>query len=116
MNIVVLDGYTENPGDLSWSTLEKCGELKVYERTSLTDEEEIIRRIGNAEIVFTNKTPITKKVIEACPNMKFISVLATGYNVVDYEYAKEKGIPVANVPSYGTKSVSQFAIALLLEI
>lgn len=116
MKIVVLDGYTENPGDLSWDPLGKLGELTVYDRTSLTDEDEIIVRIGDAEMVYTNKTPITKKVIDACPNMKFISVLATGYNVVDYVYAGEKGIPVTNVPAYGTASVSQFSIALLLEI
>lgn len=116
MKIVVLDGYTENPGDLSWNELGKLGKLAVYDRTSLTDENETIARIGDAEIVFTNKTPITKKVIDACPNMKFISLLATGYNVVDYVYAKERGIPVTNVPSYGTASVSQFSIALLLEI
>ena len=93
MKIVVLDGYTENPGDLSWAVLEQMGELQVYDRTSLTDEAEIIARIGDAEAVYTNKTPITKRVIDACPDMKFISVLATGYNVVDYEYAREKGIP-----------------------
>ncbi|MBR0153630.1 MAG: D-2-hydroxyacid dehydrogenase [Lachnospiraceae bacterium] len=116
MKIVILDGYTENPGDLSWDELGKLGELTVYDRTSLTDENEAIERIGDAEVVFTNKTPITKKVIDACPAMKFISVLATGYNVVDYQYAKEKGIPVTNVPTYGTASVGQFAIALLLEI
>lgn len=116
MKIVVLDGYTENPGDLSWDELGKLGELTVYDRTSLTDESEAIQRIGDAEIVFTNKTPITRKVIDACPNMKFISLLATGYNVVDYVYAAEKGIPVTNVPAYGTASVSQFSIALLLEI
>ena len=116
MKIVVLDGYTENPGDLSWDELGKLGDLTVYDRTSLTDEREIISRIGDAEVVFTNKTPISKAVIDACPNMKFISLLATGYNVVDYVYAGEKGIPVTNVPTYGTASVSQFSIALLLEI
>lgn len=116
MKIVILDGYTENPGDLSWSELEKLGEVTIYDRTSLTDEDEIIARISDAEMVYTNKTPITKKVIDACPSMKFISMLATGYNVVDYQYAKEKGIPVTNVPTYGTASVSQFSIALLLEI
>ena len=116
MKIVVLDGYTENPGDLSWAVLEQMGELQVYDRTSLTDEAEIIARIGDAEAVYTNKTPITKRVIDACPDMKFISVLATGYNVVDYEYAREKGIPVTNVPTYGTAAVGQFAIAMLLEI
>lgn len=116
MKIVVLDGYTENPGDLSWAPLEELGELIVYDRTSLTDEAEIISRIGDAEIVITNKTPISKNTMDACPNIKFIAVLATGYNVVDYEYAKEKGIPLSNVPIYGTRSVSQFAIALLLEV
>ena len=116
MKIVILDGYTENPGDLSWRELEKCGELKVYDRTSLTNENEAIERIGDATIAFTNKTPITKKVIDACPKLKFIGVLATGYDVIDIAYAKEKGIPVSNVPVYGTSSVSQFAIALLLEI
>ncbi len=116
MKIVVLDGYTENPGDLSWEGLAALGELTVYDRTSLTDEAEIIARIGDAEMVYTNKTPISKNVIDACPGMKFISMLATGYNVVDVAYAKEKGIPVTNVPVYGTRSVSQFAIALLLEV
>ena len=116
MKIVVLDGYTENPGDLSWEELGKLGELTVYDRTSLTDEAETIARIGDAEIVFTNKTPITRKVLDACPGIRFISLLATGYNCVDYAYAREKGIPVANVPTYGTASVGQFAIALLLEI
>ena len=116
MKIVVLDGYTENPGDLSWSALEALGELKVYDRTSLTDEREAIDRIGDAELVFTNKTPITRSILDACPGVRFIGVLATGYNVVDVAYAKEKGIPVSNVPTYGTASVSQFSIALLLEI
>ena len=116
MKIVILDGYTENPGDLSWDELGKLGELTVYDRTPVDDEAEIIRRIGDAEIVFTNKTPISRAVIDACPGMKFISMLATGYNVVDYVYAHEKGIPVTNVPSYGTASVAQFAIAMLLEI
>ncbi len=116
MKIVILDGYTENPGDLSWAGLEALGEVTVYDRTSLTDENEIISRIGDAEIVYTNKTPLTKNVIDACPSIRFISVLATGYNVVDYEYAKTKGIPVTNVPAYGTAAVAQFAIAMLLEI
>ena len=108
MKIVILDGYTENPGDLSWAGLEALGEVTVYDRTSLTDENEIISRIGDAEIVYTNKTPLTKNVIDACPSIRFISVLATGYNVVDYEYAKTKGIPVTNVPAYGTAAVAQF--------
>ena len=116
MKIVILDGYTENPGDLSWDALAALGELTVYDRTNLTDEAEAIARIGDADVAITNKTPITKAVIDACPNLKFIAVLATGYNVIDIAYAKEKGIPVSNVPVYGTYSVSQFAIALLLEI
>ena len=116
MKIVVLDGYTENPGDLSWAALEALGELTVYDRSSLTDENEIISRIGDSEVVYTNKTPISRRVMDACPNIKFISVLATGYNIVDYVCAREKGIPVTNVPTYGTAAVGQFAIALLLEI
>ena len=116
MKIVILDGYTENPGDLSWDGLSALGELTVYDRTSLTDEAEIIARIGDADIVITNKTPISRATMDACPNLKFIALLATGYNVVDVACAKEKGIPVSNVPVYGTYSVSQFAIALLLEV
>ncbi|MBP3927667.1 MAG: D-2-hydroxyacid dehydrogenase [Clostridium sp.] len=116
MKIVVLDGYVENPGDLSWEKLRQLGEVTVYDRTSMTDEKEIIRRIKDAELVYTNKTPITRTVIDACPSLRAISVLATGYNVVDYEYAARKGIPVMNVPAYGTASVAQFTIALLLEI
>ena len=116
MKIVILDGYTENPGDLSWDALGEFGELTIYDRTSRTDTAEIISRIGDAEIVITNKTPISKPVIDACPAMRYIAVLATGYNVVDVAYAREKGIPVSNVPSYGTAAVGQFTIALLLEI
>ena len=116
MKIVVLDGYTENPGDLSWDGLKALGELKVYDRTPFNDNREIAKRIGGAEVVFTNKTPINKEIIDNCPNLKFISLLSTGYNVVDISYAKTKGIPVSNIPTYGTDSVSQFAIALLLEI
>lgn len=114
--IVVLDGYTENPGDLNWDGLGRLGELTVYDRTPPHDTAEIIRRIGDAQLVYTNKTPITMEVIDACPGMRFISVLATGYDVVDYAYARKKGIPVTNVPAYGTACVGQFAIALLLEI
>ncbi len=116
MKIVVLDGYTENPGDLSWKGLEALGDVTVYDRTAYAESPLIAERIGDAEIVVMNKTPISKATIDACPNIKLIAVLATGYNVVDYNYAKEKGIPVCNVPTYGTASVSQFSIALLLEI
>ncbi len=115
MKIVILDGYTENPGDLSWGELEKFGELTVYDRTPYEDGE-IIRRIGDAEVVFTNKCPLSRRTIEASPKLKFISVLATGYNIVDTVCAAERGIPVSNIPTYGTASVGQFAIALLLEI
>lgn len=115
MKAVVLDGHPENPGDLSWDWLGELGEYTVYDRCP-DEETEIIRRIGTAEIVITNKAPISAAVIDACPNLKYISVTATGYNVVDYEYAKHRGIPVSNVPAYGTAAVAQFAIAMLLEI
>ena len=116
MKIVVLDGYTENPGDLSWDELAKLGELVVYDRVSYVDAPVIREKIGDADIVVTNKTPITKETLDACPNIKAIAVLATGYNVIDYEYAKEKEIPVMNVPTYGTQIVGQYAVGLLLEI
>ena len=113
MKIVVLDGYTLNPGDISWEGMEAFGEVTVYDRTKA---EDVVERIGDAEVVYTNKTPITKETMDACPGMKFIGVLATGYNIVDVAAAKEKGIPVSNIPTYGTAAVSQFAIALLLEL
>ena len=115
MKIVVLDGYAENPGDISWAPLEALGELTVYDRTALTESPLIAERIGDAEIAVTNKTPITRSVIDACPNLRAIAVLATGYNVVDTTYAREKDVPVMNVPVYGTDNVAQYAIALLLE-
>lgn len=116
MKIVVLDGYTENPGDLTWDPLSSLGDLTVYDRTSYTESPAIAERIGKAEIVVVNKTPVSRETIDKCPSIKMIAVLATGYNVVDCAYAREKGIIVCNVPSYGTASVSQFSIALLLEI
>ena len=116
MKIVVLDGYTVNPGDLNEEALHQLGQLTIYDRTDRSDTAEIIRRIGDAEVVVTNKTPITPEIIDACPTMRFIAVQATGYNVVDIDYARQKGIPVSNVPVYGTRAVSQFTIALLLEI
>ena len=112
--IVILDGYVENPGDLSWAGIEALGDVTIYDRCP-NDEEEIIRRIGDADILVANKTPISRRVIEAT-RLKFITILATGYNVIDIAAAKEHGIPVSNVPAYGTASVAQFAIALLLEI
>lgn len=113
MKIVVLDGYTLNPGDITWEGLEALGDVTVYDRTAPAD---IVTRIGDAEAVFTNKTPLCRDVLAACPAVKFIGVLATGYNVVDVDAAREKGIPVCNIPTYGTAAVGQFAIALLLEI
>ena len=113
MKIVILDGHVLNPGDLSWDGFRALGEVTVYERTA---PGEAVARIGDAPCVITNKVLITREVMEASPNLRYVGVLATGYNVVDYEYAKEKGIPVVNVPTYGTMSVSQYSIALLLEI
>ena len=113
MKIVILDGYTENPGDLSWDGIAAFGELTVYERTKAS---EVAVRISDAELVFTNKTPVSRETIALCENIRFIGVLATGYNIVDVVAAKERGIPVCNIPTYGTNAVGQFAIALLLEI
>ena len=116
MKMTVLDGYAENPGDLSWEPLARLGELTVFDRTDPEDPAEIIARIGSAEIVFTNKTPITREILDACPSVRYIGVLATGYNVVDIKAAGERGIPVTNIPGYGTMAVAQFAIGLLLEL
>ena len=115
MRIVILDGYTENPGDLSWEKLNEYGEVIIFDRTE-NKEEIILKRIEGAEIIITNKTPISKKIIEASKDLKLICVLATGYDVVDVIEAKEAGVTVCNVPSYGTDSVAQYSIALLLEI
>ena len=115
MKIVVLNGYTENPGDISWAPLEALGDVTVYDRTSYAELPLIAERIGAAEIAVTNKTPLTRAVIDACPNLRAIAVLATGYNVVDTVYARTKGIPVMNVPAYGTDNAAQYAVALLLE-
>lgn len=116
MQIVVLEGYTTNPGDLSWDTLKDLGDVDIYDRTSLTDSKEAIKRIGDAEVVLTNKTPITAEVMDACPSLKYIGVLATGYNVVDLEAASEREIIVTNIPNYSTASVAQLTFAHLLEI
>ena len=113
MKIVILDGETLNPGDLSWAGIAAEGELTVHARTS---PDQVVERIGTAEIVFTNKTPITRESIACCPNLRYIGLLATGYNVVDVQAAREKGIPVSNIPTYGSMSVAQFATALLLEL
>ena len=113
MKIVILDGHAVNPGDLSWDFLKQFGEVTVYERTPV---EEVAARIGDAEIVLTNKSPINQEILNACPNIKLVCVLATGYNVVDCVATKQRGIPVCNVPDYGTAAVAQFTFALLLEL
>ena len=113
MKLVVLDGYTLNPGDLNWEGIKQYGELQVHDRTP---ESQIVERCRGAEIVFTNKTPLRENILEQLPDLKYIGVLATGYNVVDVDYAKQRGIPVANVPGYGTASVVQMTFALLLEL
>jgi len=113
MKIVILDGYTLNPGDLDWDGLKKLGELTVYERTPA---DKVAERAAGAEIVFTNKTPVSEEAINQLSALKFIGVLATGYNIVNTEAAKAKGIVVANVPGYGTTSVVQHTFALLLEL
>lgn len=111
--IVVLDGYTENPGDLSWSGLEDLGELIVYDRTP---EDMVLDRMRDAAYVYTNKTPITRATIENCENLEFIGALATGYNIIDVEAAKDHDVVVSNIPTYGTTAVAQYVLALLLEI
>lgn len=118
MKIVVLDGYTLNPGDLSWEGLEKLGNLIVYDRTTFdrSGESLIVERAKEAEALFTNKTPISREVLAQLPHLRYIGVLATGYNVVDIEAAREKGVVVTNIPAYGTDSVGQMTIALLLEM
>jgi glycerate dehydrogenase len=113
MKIVVLDGYALNPGDLSWDKLKEFGELILYDRTP---EELTAERIGDAEVVLTNKSPVSRSTIEKCKGLKYIGVLATGYNIVDVKAAREKNIAVTNIPTYGTAAVGQFTIALLLEI
>lgn len=112
MKIVVLDGYTLNPGDISWKAIEELGELVVYERTA---EDQIVQRAAGAEVVLTNKTPISADVLQQLPNLKFISVLATGYNIIDTAAAAQLGITVSNVPGYSTASVAQLVFALILE-
>ncbi|AUD04594.1 D-2-hydroxyacid dehydrogenase [Spirosoma pollinicola] len=113
MKIVVLDGYTLNPGDLSWEGVEKLADLTVYDRTP-TDK--IVERAQDADIIFTNKTPLDEATLNQLPNLKFISVLATGFNIVDITVAKKNGVVVSNVPGYGTPSVVQLTFALLLEL
>lgn len=113
MKVVILDGYTLNHGDLTWDKICSLGEVTLYDRTEYC---QIIERIGDAQFIFTNKTSIDKTIIEACPNLKYIGVLATGYNVVDVASAKQHGVTVTNIPTYGTAAVAQFTFGLLLEV
>lgn len=113
MKIVILDGYALNPGDLSWESLKQIGEVTVYDRTP---EAEVVTRAADAEVVFTNKTPVSASTLAQLPQLRYIGVLATGYNIVDTAAAKQRGVVVTNIPTYGTASVAQFAIALLLEL
>ena len=113
MKIVILDGHAVNPGDVSWDCFRQFGDVTVYE---FTQEHQILERIGDAEIVMTNKTPLTADTFAKCPGIKLVCVLATGYNVVDCQAARERGIPVCNVPTYGTAAVAQFTFSLMLEI
>ena len=113
MKIVVLDGYTLNPGDLSWEKLEKLGEITVYDRTA---PEDVITRIGDAPVILTNKVVIDRKIMTSCPTLKYVGVLATGYNVVDIAAAHELGITVTNIPAYSTDSVAQMVFAHILNI
>ncbi len=115
MKIVVLDGFALNSGDLSWEGLKLLGDLTVFDRTMKTTDE-IIKAIGDAELIFTNKTPITREVLQNTKSLKFIGVLATGYNIVDVDAACELSITVTNIPSYSTPSVAQLTVALLLEM
>ncbi len=114
MKIVVLEGYAVNPGDLSWDWLEAFGSYTVYPR--LVCPEETVARIGDADVILINKTPITADILDACPSVKLICVLATGYNIVDCDAARARNIPVCNVPDYGTSAVAQYTFALLLEL
>jgi glycerate dehydrogenase len=113
MKIVVLDGHTLNPGDLSWAPLERLGKCEIYDRTA---PAEVVSRAADAEIVLTNKTVLSREQIFALSRLQYIGVLATGYNIVDVTAARERNIPVCNVPAYGTKSVAQMTFALLLEL
>ena len=118
MEIVVLDGYTLNPGDLTWDGFKEIGDIIVHDRVSykLGEQDQVVGKVGDAEIVLTNKTPIAREALDKMPNVRYIGVLATGYNVVDIEAAKARGITVTNIPTYGTHAVAQMTFALLLEI
>ncbi len=112
MKITVLDGFTTNPGDISWDWLKECGDCTVYDRTPA---ELIAERCKGCDIIITNKTPLRRSLLETLPDLKYIGLLSTGYNIVDWEYCKEKNIPVCNIPSYSTSAVAQLVFALILE-
>lgn len=111
MKIVILDGFTTNPGDLSWDWLREYGELTVYDRTK---KEEIIPRCKDAEIVITNKTPLTRTEIDGMPRLRFVALLSTGYNIADGAYLREKGIPLCNIPAYSTNAVAQLVFSFIM--
>ncbi len=111
--IVILDGFTANPGDISWAAIEALGNCKIYDRTG---EADVVARAADADIVLTNKTLITQKSLAALPRLRYIGVLATGYNTVDVQAAQQRGILVCNVPEYSTPNVTQAVFALLLEL
>jgi len=113
MKIVVMDGYALNPGDISWDGFKEIADITVYDHT---EDDEIIGRVCGAEIILTNKTPITREILTKCPSIKYVGVLATGYNVVDTAAAKEKGVIVTNIPTYGTNAVAQYTFAMILEL
>ena len=113
MKTVILDGKTTNPGDLSWDFLKKYGEVEIFDRTP---REKIVERTHDADIVVTNKTPLTRAEIDKMQNVKFVALLSTGYNVVDCAYLKEKGIPVSNIPAYSTMGVAQLVFAFISEL
>ncbi len=116
MKITVLDGYTLNPGDLSWDALARLGELKVFDRIENHDDQSILEAIGDAEMILTNKTPISNLVLQQASSLKYIGVLATGYNVVDVYEATKQNIAVTNIPSYATEATAQLTFALILEM
>ncbi len=112
MKITVLDGYTENPGDLSWDWLKNLGECTIYDRTP---PELVAERCDGCEIIITNKTPLRRALLETLPELRYVGLLSTGFNIVDWDYCKEKGIPVCNIPSYSTNAVAQLVFSLILE-
>lgn len=116
MKIVILDGHGLNPGDISWAGFEALGEVTLYERTPVDDPQEIIHRIGDAQVALSNKVPITEEILAACPNLEYVGVMATGFNQIDLAACAKHQVTVTNIPAYGSEAVAQFTFALLLEI